>query len=404
MQVVIYFYLAMNQRQLFLQHNAQTSSTPLMLEVAHAEGVYITDTAGKQFIDLISGISVCNLGHGNKAVLDAINNQCRSYMHTMVYGEFVQTPQTDFAKILTQHLPPSLDCVYFTNSGSEATEGAMKLAKRYTGRSKFISFNKSYHGSTQGALSVMGDEYFRNAFRPLLPDIFRFNYNDNEVLHQIDTDTAAVIVEVVQAESGVLPADVQWLQSLKLKCSENGALLITDEIQSGLGRTGSLFAFEQYNVIPDILLSGKALGAGLPLGAFVSSRKIMGTLSHDPVLGHITTFGGNPVCCAAGLAGFLELLKGNCISEVKHKENLFHELLHHKAIKSFRSSGLLMAIEFENETINQKVIQQCLKRGLISDWFLFAPHCLRIAPPLIISEKEIRNACLIILESIQEIS
>jgi acetylornithine/succinyldiaminopimelate/putrescine aminotransferase len=394
----------MNQRQLFLQHNAQTSKNPLMLEVYHAKGIYITDTSGKEYIDLISGISVCNLGHGNEAVLSAITNQSKKYMHTMVYGEYIQSPQTDFAKALTQILPSSLDCVYFTNSGSEATEGAMKLAKRYTGRSKFISLNKSYHGSTQGALSVMGDEYFRNAFRPLLPDIYRFNFNDNIVPEHIDNDTAAVIVEVVQAESGVTPADLHWLRSLKSKCMENGALLIVDEIQTGLGRTGSLFAFEQYDVLPDILLLGKALGAGLPLGAFISSKKIMDSLSEHPVLGHITTFGGNPVCCAAGLAGLTELMKNNITDEVKHKEKLFQELLQHRHIKRFRSSGLIMAIEFENENINQQVIQRCLSKGLITDWFLFAPHCLRIAPPLIINESEIRIACSIILEAIQEIS
>lgn len=393
----------MNIRQQFLQYNAQTSPAPLLLEVAQAEGVYITDTSGKRYIDLISGISVCNMGHGNQAVLDAIAAQSRRYMHTMVYGEFVQTPQTAFATALVDHLPEKLNCVYFTNSGSEATEGAMKLAKRVTARSKFISFNNSYHGSTQGALSIMGSEYFRNAFRPLLPEVYHFNYNDDEVLYSIDHNTAAVVVEMVQAESGVHPADPVWMMALKERCETAGALLIADEIQTGFGRTGTLFAFEQYGITPDILLLGKALGSGLPLGAFIASKDLMDTLSAQPVLGHITTFGGNPVCCAAGLAGFQELSNKQVINSITQKQNLFRELLTHPRILAFRFVGLMMAIQFENESFNQKIIQSCLHRGLITDWFLFAPDCLRIAPPLIISDEDIRSACRIILESIDEV-
>ncbi|MFN4882300.1 MAG: aspartate aminotransferase family protein [Bacteroidota bacterium] len=393
----------MNIRQQFLQYNAQTSPAPLLLEVAQAEGVYITDTSGKQYIDLISGISVCNMGHGNQAVLDAIAAQSRRYMHTMVYGEFVQTPQTAFATALVDHLPEKLNCVYFTNSGSEATEGAMKLAKRVTARSKFISFNNSYHGSTQGALSIMGSEYFRNAFRPLLPEVYHFNYNDDEVLYSIDHNTAAVVVEMVQAESGVHPADPVWMMALKERCETAGALLIADEIQTGFGRTGTLFAFEQYGITPDILLLGKALGSGLPLGAFIASKDLMDTLSAQPVLGHITTFGGNPVCCAAGLAGFQELSNKQVINSITQKQELFRTLLTHPRILAFRFAGLMMAIQFENESFNQKIIQSCLHRGLITDWFLFAPDCLRIAPPLIISDEDIRSACRIILESIDEV-
>jgi len=393
----------MNIRQQFLQYNAQTSPAPLLLEVAQAEGVYITDTSGKQYIDLISGISVCNMGHGNQAVLDAIAAQSRRYMHTMVYGEFVQTPQTAFATALVDHLPEKLNCVYFTNSGSEATEGAMKLAKRVTARSKFISFNNSYHGSTQGALSIMGSEYFRNAFRPLLPEVYHFNYNDDEVLYSIDHNTAAVVVEMVQAESGVHPADPVWMMALKERCETAGALLIADEIQTGFGRTGTLFAFEQYGITPDILLLGKALGSGLPLGAFIASKDLMDTLSAQPVLGHITTFGGNPVCCAAGLAGFQELSNKQVINSITQKQNLFRNVLTHPRILAFRFAGLMMAIQFENESFNQKIIQSCLHRGLITDWFLFAPDCLRIAPPLIISDEDIRSACRIILESIDEV-
>jgi acetylornithine/succinyldiaminopimelate/putrescine aminotransferase len=393
----------MNIRQQFLQYNAQTSPAPLLLEVAQAEGVYITDKSGKQYIDLISGISVCNMGHGNQAVLDAIAAQSRRYMHTMVYGEFVQTPQTAFATALVDHLPEKLNCVYFTNSGSEATEGAMKLAKRVTARSKFISFNNSYHGSTQGALSIMGSEYFRNAFRPLLPEVYHFNYNDDEVLYSIDHNTAAVVVEMVQAESGVHPADPVWMMALKERCETAGALLIADEIQTGFGRTGTLFAFEQYGITPDILLLGKALGSGLPLGAFIASKDLMDTLSAQPVLGHITTFGGNPVCCAAGLAGFQELSNKQVINSITQKQELFRTLLTHPRILAFRFAGLMMAIQFENESFNQKIIQSCLHRGLITDWFLFAPDCLRIAPPLIISDEDIRSACRIILESIDEV-
>lgn len=393
----------MNIRQQFLQYNAQTSPAPLLLEVAQAEGVYITDTSGKQYIDLISGISVCNMGHGNQAVLDAIAAQSRRYMHTMVYGEFVQTPQTAFATALVDHLPEKLNCVYFTNSGSEATEGAMKLAKRVTARSKFISFNNSYHGSTQGALSIMGSEYFRNAFRPLLPEVYHFNYNDDEVLYSIDHNTAAVVVEMVQSESGVHPADPVWMMALKERCETAGALLIADEIQTGFGRTGTLFAFEQYGITPDILLLGKALGSGLPLGAFIASKDLMDTLSAQPVLGHITTFGGNPVCCAAGLAGFQELSNKQVINSITQKQELFRTLLTHPRILAFRFAGLMMAIQFENESFNQKIIQSCLHRGLITDWFLFAPDCLRIAPPLIISDEDIRSACRIILESIDEV-
>jgi acetylornithine/succinyldiaminopimelate/putrescine aminotransferase len=393
----------MNIRQQFLQYNAQTSPAPLLLEVAQAEGVYITDTSGKQYIDLISGISVCNMGHGNQAVLDAIAAQSRRYMHTMVYGEFVQTPQTAFATALVDHLPEKLNCVYFTNSGSEATEGAMKLAKRVTARSKFISFNNSYHGSTQGALSIMGSEYFRNAFRPLLPEVYHYNYNDDEVLYSIDHNTAAVVVEMVQAESGVHPADPVWMMALKERCETAGALLIADEIQTGFGRTGTLFAFEQYGITPDILLLGKALGSGLPLGAFIASKDLMDTLSAQPVLGHITTFGGNPVCCAAGLAGFQQLSNKHVINSITQKQELFRTLLTHPRILAFRFAGLMMAIQFENESFNQKIIQSCLHRGLITDWFLFAPDCLRIAPPLIISDEDIRSACRIILESIDEV-
>ncbi|MHB1920731.1 MAG: aspartate aminotransferase family protein [Chitinophagaceae bacterium] len=393
----------MTNRQLFLQHIAQTSDSPLALEIVKAEGMYLWDAQGRKFLDLIAGISVCNLGHRHPAILEAIQQQLGKYMHLMVYGEFVESPQVEYAHFLTNHLPASLNSVYFVNSGTEATEGAMKLAKRVTGRTEIISFNKSYHGSTQGALSVIGDEYWRNAFRPLLPDIRHLVYNDPEGLELITTRTACVIAETVQAEAGVQVPDPIWIRSLSQKCREVGALLILDEIQSGFGRHGTLWAFEQFGVIPDLLLLGKALGGGLPLGAFIANRDLTGALSHDPVLGHITTFGGHPVCCAAGLAGMKVLLKEGWIQEVKKKEQWFLQLLVHAQIRKVRSHGLMLAVEFDSFATNKKVIDRCLQNGVLTDWFLFAPQCLRIVPPLTISMEQIAEACRIILKSIDEI-
>ena len=306
----------MNQRQLFLQHVAQTSPAPLALEIVKAEGCTLWDVKGKAYIDLISGISVCNMGHRHPKVVEAIKEQSDKYLHLLVYGEYVETPQVAYAKFLSDHLPATLNCVYFTNSGAEATEGAMKLAKRVSGRTEIVAFQQSYHGSTQGALSVMGDEYWRNAFRPLLPGIRHLVYNDLSQLDQITASTACVIAETVQAEKGVRPPTLEWMQALRKKCDETGALLVLDEIQAGFGRTGTLWAFEQYGIVPDILLLGKALGGGMPLGAFIASHSLMATLTHDPVLGHITTFGGHPVCCAAGLAGMKALIEEKRINEV----------------------------------------------------------------------------------------
>ncbi len=392
----------MNNRQLFLQHLAQTSPAPIGIEMVKAEGIHLWDVTGKQYVDLISGFSVCNIGHSNPEVVKAVQEQAAAYMHLIVYGEFIEAPQTAYAKLLTDHLPASLNCVYFTNSGTEATEGAMKLAKRVTGRSKIISFNNSYHGSTQGALSVMGDEYWRNAFRPLLPDVFHYNYNDWEVIDAIDSQTACIILETVQAESGIITPDKKWLQAIRQKCNEHCALLILDEIQAGFGRTGSLWAFEQFDVVPDILLLGKALGGGMPLGAFISSHKMMSTLTHDPVLGHITTFGGHPVSCAAGKAAMEVLLKGNFINEVKRKEKILKENLVHPNIISHRSSGLWMSLQFASDELNRAIIHQCILNGLITDWFLFAADRMRIAPPLIITDEELKQVCDTILKSIDE--
>ncbi|MEI3799843.1 MULTISPECIES: aspartate aminotransferase family protein [unclassified Chitinophaga] len=393
----------MNNRQLFLQHVAQTSDAPLALEIVKAEGMYMWDVNGKRYLDLIAGISVCNVGHCHPAVVKAIQEQAQQYMHLLVYGEFVQSPQVAFASLLTQHLPEQLNCVYFTNSGAEAVEGAMKLAKRYTGRPEIAAFNRSYHGSTQGALSILGDEYWRNAYRPLLPGIQHLEYNNFESLELITERTAAVIAESVQAEGGVIVPQREWLHALRDKCSATGALLILDEIQCGFGRNGTLWAFEQFGIVPDVLLLGKALGGGMPLGAFIASREIMWTLTNNPVLGHITTFGGHPVNCAAGRAGFQALLDQDLLKDVNAKGQLFLDHLKHPAIKSVRSLGLMIAVEFESFPVNKKVIDYCIDKGVLTDWFLFAAECMRIVPPLIITPEEIKWACSVICEAADNI-
>lgn len=392
----------LNNRQYFLQYLAQTSPKPIGLEVERAAGVYIHDTAGKCYIDLIAGFSVCNIGHSHPQVIEAIEKQIKQYMHVIVYGEFIQAPQVQYAKALLSLLPENLQSIYFTNSGAEATEGAMKLAKRVTKRTRIIAFNGAYHGSTQGALSVMGDEYFRNAYRPLLPDVFHLRYNNMEDIAFIDHHVACVIVEPVQAESGVTPASEDWLKALRAKCDALCALLIFDEIQSGFGRTGTLFAFEQYGVVPDILLTGKALGAGLPLGAFISSPAMMGTLTYDPVLGHITTFGGNPVACAAGKAGLEVLLESGWMDDVKAKEAYLLEALTHPAILNKQHKGLWMSLQFATPELTKKIAANCVANGVITDWFLFAEDRIRIAPPLSISMEELTKAVQIINESIDQ--
>lgn len=391
----------MTNRQLFFNHIAQTSPSPIALEIVKAEGIRMWDAAGKQYIDLISGFSVCNIGHSNAEVVNAVKKQAERFMHLIVYGEFIEAPQVAYAKLLTDHLPPTLNAVYFTSSGAEATEGTMKLAKRVTGKAKVIACNNAYHGSTQGALSMVGDEYWRNAFRPLLPCVEHYNYNSEELLNAIDPETACVFVETVQAESGVNKPSASWLQTLRRKCNENGALLIFDEIQAGFGRTGSLWAFEQYDVVPDVLLLGKALGGGMPLGAFIASRELLNAFTNNPVLGHITTFGGHPVSCAAGMAAMNVLLKNNWIDKVKSKEQLFLQMLQHPKIVSVHSAGLWLAVEFENFERCKSINDRCIEKGIITDWFLFAPHCMRIAPPLIITEEEIRHVCSTILSCIE---
>ncbi len=387
----------MNQRELFFKHIGQTSPAPLGLEIVRAEGVYLYDVAGKKYLDAIGGISVCNTGHRHPDVISAIKDQADRYLHVLVYGELIQSPQVEYAHTLASYLPEKLQSVYFTNSGTEATEGAMKLAKRVTGRTEIVAFDYSYHGSTQGSLSLIGDEYWRNAFRPLLPGVSHLKYNHLADLDRITEKTACVVAETVQAENGVIKPSKEWILALRKKCDETGALLILDEIQVGFGRTGTLWGFEQYGIVPDILLLGKALGGGLPLGAFIASKKLMDSLMDQPVLGHITTFGGHPLSCAAGLAAMKVLIKEKLIHFVAEKENLFRKRLIHPSIKSVRSAGLLIAVEFENFEINKRVIDGCIRDGLLTDWFLFASACLRIAPPLTITTEEIEEICRIIL-------
>ena len=389
----------MNERELFLKHIAQTSPSPIAFEIAKAEGCLLYDANGKEFIDLIGGISVANIGHRHPKVIEAIKKQLNAYMHVMVYGEFIESPQVQYAKLLTDNLPSSLNSVYFTNSGAEAIEGSMKLAKRVTNRTQIIAFKNSYHGSTQGALSIMGDEYWRNAFRPLLPDILHLEYNSFESLDEISERTACVIAETIQAEAGIIVPTKEWIQALRKKCTETGTLLILDEIQAGFGRTGKLWGFENFEIVPDVLVLGKALGGGMPLGAFISDKEIMNELTENPVLGHITTFGGHPVSCAAGLAAMNVLLEKKIMDEVKKKDELFKSLLLHPKIKSVSSSGLWLAIEFDSFETNKKIIDGCIKNGVMTDWFLFASNCLRISPPLIISKEQIKKAVRVILET-----
>lgn len=390
----------MNNRQLFLQHLAQTSPSPIALEIVQAKGCTLWDDDGKEYLDLIAGISVSNTGHRQPKVIRAIKKQLDQYLHVLVYGEIIESPQVQYAKLLTDNLPGSLNSVYFTNSGAEATEGAMKLAKRFTGRTRIIAFNKSYHGSTQGALSLIGDEYWRNSYRPLLPGIYHAEYNSPEVFDLIDNSIACVIVEPIQAEKGVISPSKAWMQDLRAACTKTQTLLIVDAIQTGFGRTGELWGFEQFDIVPDILMLGKALGGGMPLGAFIADRELMLSLSSNPVLGHITTFGGHPVCCAAGLAAMKFLLDKKLMDKVRKKGNLFKKLLKHSAIKEVRAEGLLIAVEFENFDVTRQVVDRCIQHGVLTDWFLFAPHCLRIAPPLIITPKEIAKACSVILASL----
>ncbi|MES2278035.1 MAG: aspartate aminotransferase family protein [Bacteroidota bacterium] len=387
-------------RQLFLANNAQTTNFPLLLEFERAEGVYLYDKDNKPYIDLIAGIGVSNTGHGHPYIIDAIKAQLDKYLHLMVYGEYVQSPQVKLAEKLVSLLPENLQSVYFVNSGAEAIEGAMKLAKRYTGRTEILACHGSYHGSTQGALSIMGNEEYKQAYRPLLPGIGFIRFNEMADLDLVSTQTACVIIETVQGEAGIRVPDMAYMQALSQRCKATGTLLVLDEIQAAMGRTGKLFAFEHFDIVPDILVLAKALGGGMPLGAFVASTPIMDTLKENPMLGHITTFGGHPVCCAAGLAALEVLLNEHLIDTVAEKEALFRELLVHPAIKEVRGKGLMLAVELADFDTNKQIIDRCIANGVITDWFLHCSNSMRIAPPLVITREQIRAACKVILEAI----
>lgn len=387
-----------NLRQLFLEHVGQTSDSPMLLEVERAEGVYLYGPEGRRWIDLISGVSVSNVGHGNWAVTDAVCAQVRNYMHLMVYGEAVQSPQVEYAAKVASLLPDPLESVYFVNSGSEAVEGALKLSKRYTGRTELAYFKNAYHGSTHGALSVMGGEQYRNAYRPLLPDCHQLRFNCPDDLEQITTRTACVIIEPVQGEGGIRPADPAYLRALRERCDAVGALLIFDEIQTGFGRTGNLYAFQGYGVVPDILCTAKAFGGGMPLGAFISSGEIMKCLRTNPVLGHITTFGGHPVCCAAGLAALDYILSEGLMDQADAKGAHYEKRLGgHPLIREIRRTGLLIAVEFGDADLCRRVVLDAVEAGLVTEWFLFCETAMRIAPPLTITPAEIDESCDILL-------
>ena len=391
-----------SQRQLFLNHVGQTSDFPLQLDIERAKGIYMYDTAGKSYIDLISGVSVSNVGHLHPKIVQAVKDQADKYMHLMVYGEYIQSPQVEFANKISQFLPANLDSTYFVNSGSEAIEGALKLAKRYTGRTEIIAYDNAYHGSTHGALSVMGNEEFKNAFRPLLPDIKHIRFNEVSDLNLITEKTACVLIEPVQGEAGIRLPQNDYLKKLREKCNETGALLIYDEIQTGFGRTGSLFAVHEFGVIPDIMTIAKGMGGGMPIGAFISSQEIMSSFKTNPILGHITTFGGHPVSCAAACASLDVLIEEKIVEDVKRKGELFKKYLNHSAIKEIRGTGLFMAVELEDFTQVKNVIDNAIKHGLVTDWFLFHDSAFRIAPPLIINDQQIKDACDILNKSIEE--
>ena len=388
--------LHLTNKQLFQMHLAQTSAFPMELEIEKAENIYLFDTDGRKYIDLISGIAVSSLGHSHPKIVEAVQRQTREHMHVMVYGEFVQNPQVKLAKALSDTLPEPLDNVFFVNSGSEAIEGAMKLAKRYTGRHEILSCFNSYHGSTQGALSLGSQETFKQAFMPLLPGINHINFGDENDLISITDKTAAVIIETIQGEAGVRIASKSYFQKLRKRCDEMGALLVLDEIQTGFGRTGKFWGFEHYNIIPDIITSAKGMGGGMPIGAFISSREIMSALQTDPVLGHISTFGGHPVSCAASLAILDELTNTDFYEHAEKKAQIFKKHLKHPKIKEIRHLGLMIAVEFESFEQVSKIIKMSMDLGLVTDWFLFCDNAIRIAPPLIIAEDQIIESCKIL--------
>jgi len=393
----------MKSEELFLNKLAQTSPNPLKIEVSHAEGSFIHDANGKRYFDLISGIGVTNIGHRHPKVIGAIKAQLDKYMHVMPYGELVQAPQIKLADKLTGLLPPSLNCCYFVNSGTEANEGALKLAKRITGRTGIVSFKNSYHGSTHGSLSVSGNELKKNSFRPLLPDVSFIDFNVKNELDKISRKTACVIIEPIQGDAGVRIPDKNYLKALRAQCDKTGAILIFDEVQTGFGRTGSMFAFEQFDVVPDILTLAKGMGGGMPIGAFIANKRHMALLTHNPMLGHITTFGGHPVNCVAASANLDVLCEKGLLENVEAKGQLIENLLQHAAIKEIRRKGMMMAIEFENIELVKRIINECLKKGVITFYFLSCPTSFRLAPPLNISNEEIETSCKLVMEAIETV-
>ena len=394
-------------RKAFLAHVGQTSPSPMMIEVERAEGVFFYTPEGKPYYDLVAGVSVSNAGHANPAVVKAVQEQAANYMHVMVYGEMVERPQVEYATRIASLLPGDIDSIYFLSTGAEAVEGALKLAKRYTARREIISMRRAYHGSTHGAMSLMGSpegEEWKCAFRPLMPDVRSIEFNDFEALNEITERTACVIAEPVQGEAGVRPPMKGYLEALRKRCDEVGALLIFDEIQTGFGRTGAVFASLKYGVTPDIVCMGKALGGGMPLGAFAARREVMNSLTHKPVLGHITTFGGHPVCCAAGLAALNYLEDNGIIEQVETKGALYESLLaDHPTVREIRRSGLLLAVELGSSERMFKMMELFAANGIMSDWFLFCDTAFRISPPLVITEEEIRDSSRIIRECLDQI-
>ena len=387
-------------RKQFLAHVGQTSPSPMLVEVARAEGSFFYTPEGKRYYDLVAGVSVSNVGHANPAVVRAVQEQAARYMHVMVYGELIESPQVAYAARIAAALPDPLESIYFVNSGAEAVEGALKLAKRFTGRTELISMRRAYHGSTHGAMSMMGapeGEEWKGAFRPLLPDVRAIEFNDFDALQAVTRRTAAVLVEPVQGEAGVrLPAN-GWLEALRKRCDQTGALLIFDEIQTGLGRTGHLFAMQKYGVTPDIVCLAKAFGGGMPLGAFISSKKIMDSLQSEPVLGHITTFGGHPVCCAAGLAAYDYLVENGIVEQVEGKGARYEALLgEHPQVREIRRSGMLLAVELGSSEKLYRIMELFKEAGILSDWFLFCDTAFRISPPLTISDEEVRDSAQLI--------
>lgn len=389
-------------QQTFLHNLAQTSPQPFLIPIERAEGVYLYTPEGKAYIDMISGIGVSSIGHRHPHVINAIKKQLDKHLHVMVYGEYIQSASNELAKKLTSLLPTQLNCCYFVNSGTEANEAALKLAKRYTGRTEIISCRKSYHGSTHGSLSVSGNELKKQAYRPLLPDVRFIDFNNPSDLDKITTRTACVIMETIQGDAGVRVPDLAYMKAVRIRCNETGALLILDEIQCGMGRTGKLFAFEHYGIVPDVLTIAKAFGGGLPIGAFVASKEKMNCLTHDPMLGHITTFGGNPVCCASALATLEVIEQENLLAHVESKGILIESLLKHPKIKAMRRIGLLFAFDFETEEVVNKIVQYAKEHGVICYWFLSHPNSFRIAPPLTITEEEIKKSCTVILDAINQ--